>query len=174
MGYPHLRSHWGFTWLLCLEQSPKGGFLPSSTSNAQQSEKHKNPELSLLCLPLGGHFMYLLSRNRAWESWAPIKFLLHCTACQGILRAGNCRASTLSSQAQPGFKLFLVDICICIALELQPCCPNAAPSVSLYRALTLVSNLEMSCASHAAEIQIDYQISKRYQRSERGKKSAEP
>lgn len=114
--------------------------------------------------------MYLLPRNRAWESWAPIKFLLHCTACQGILWAGNCRASTLPSQAQPGFKLFLVDICICIALEFQPCCPNAAPSVSLYRALRSVSNLEMSCASHAAEIRIDYQISKRYRRSERGKK----
>lgn len=76
--------------------------------------------------------MYLLSRNRARESWVPIKFLLYCTSFQGILRARNCRVSTLSSQAQPGFKLFLVDICICITVELQSCCPNAAPSVSLY------------------------------------------
>lgn len=75
-------------------------------------------------------FIYLLSRNRAQKSWSP-KFLLHCTSSHGMLWARNCGVSTLSLQAQPGHKLFL-GISNCIALELQSCCPNMAPSASLY------------------------------------------
>lgn len=90
----------------------------------------------------GGRSMCILSR--AWKLWTPIKFLLHCTSFQGMLWAGNCRVSALSPQAQPGLKLFLVDICICIALELRCCCPTAAPSVPLYTSISISLYLHTS------------------------------